>query len=204
MLRPTLAFVFAFPLLAFAAAPAPKAAEETKLFFPTKVGDRWIYLFTVKKDKTKDEESEIEEAVTAVEDKKGVKVVTVGRLENDGKVHTNRMREVSEKGVWQMESPGFEPLKTPWVHLKLPHKPGLTWDDDEHERGMTLTTHGPDRVKVPAGEYDAIRVEKRKKGDPKAEPIQTDWYAPRVGIVKLTSVNLLVVMKSFTAGKGKN
>jgi hypothetical protein len=127
MLRVALALLFSPPLLALVAAPAPKEAEETKLFFPTKVGDKWTYLFTEKANK--DKEWEIVETVTAVEDKKGMKVVTVGRVEEDGKVYRNRIRTVSEKGVWQMESSilDMKPFKTPWVHLKLPHKPGQMW-----------------------------------------------------------------------------
>lgn len=201
MFRSTLTVAFLLPLLVFAAAPAPKEAEETKLFFPTKVGDKWTYQFTDKSENAKEKEWEIGETVTAVQDKKGVKAVTIGRLEDDGKVYTNRIREVSDKGVWQTEEPGFESLKVPWVHLKLPHKRGQMWEDPDNEPGVTLTSHGPDKVKVPAGEYETIRVEKRKKGEPKSEPIRMAWFAPRVGLVKLTTGNLLIVMKSFTAGK---
>jgi len=182
-------------LLNLAAAPAPKKAEESTLHYPTKVGDKWTYLLT---DKTgKEKEWEIVEMVTAVEDKKGVKVVTVGRFEEDGKVYPNRTREVSDRGVWQTEQLGFGALDSPWVHLKLPHKPGQMWDFQK----TSMTAHGPERVKVPAGEYDAIRVEIRNKDEPKSDPIQTAWFAPRVGIVKLTKGDLLIVMKTFTPGK---
>lgn len=200
---PRSAFLHFPPVLLLAlAAPVPKGVEEAKLFYPTKVGDKWTYLFTEKGGNAKDKTSELVEMVTAVEDKDGVKVVTVGRFHDDGKVYTNRTRRVSDRGVWQTEGEGCEPFRTPWVHLKLPHKPGQAWEDDEHSKDTSLTAHGPEKVKVPAGEYDAIRVEKRKRGEPKSDPIQTDWYAPRVGIVQVRSGTLLIVMKEFTPGKG--
>jgi hypothetical protein len=171
-------------LLSAVAAPIPKATEESAFYYPTKVGDKWTYTLTEKTGKDKGKKHELVEEVTAVEDKQGVKVVTVGRIHHDGKVYTHRIRRVSDQGVWQIESVGFEDHRTPWVFLKLPHKPGQTWEDDRNDKENSLAAHGPERVKVPAGEFNAIRVEWRKRGEPKSDPIHAEWYAPRVGSSK--------------------
>jgi hypothetical protein len=193
--------------LSLTAAPTPKQDEAAKLYYPTRVGDKWTYLFTRTSDDARGvitpaepKEWEFVEEVTAVEPKKGAKVVTVGRYEAGGKVYPNRVRQVSEEGVWQTEEMG-KAFRNPWVHLKLPHKAGQSWENEEQIKDTTLTAHGPEKLKVPAGEFVAVRVEQRKSGKPDSDPIQTDWYAPRVGIVKLKTGNLLMVMKEFTPGK---
>ncbi len=86
-----------------------------------------------------------------------------------------------------------------WTHLKLPHKVGRTWDVPQLEE--TQTTQDIEQVEVPAGTYQAIRVEHRKQGDAKATVHRTDWYARRVGIVKIKDGDTLIVLKSFSRRK---
>jgi hypothetical protein len=185
-------------LLGIAAAPVPKTNEESTLYFPTKVGDKWTYTLTEKTGKDKGKQHELVEEVTAVEDKQGVKIVTVGRLHHDAKVYWNRERHVSKDGVWDArDALSNEPILVASVCLKLPHKPDQQWD----ERDWTRTACGPERVNVPAGEFAAIRVVVRKRGEPKADPEQTEWFAPGVGIIKLETPRVTIEMKSLTPGK---
>jgi hypothetical protein len=142
---------------------------------------------------------DVVEKVLSVEDKDGTKVVIVGQLHTDGKFYPHRERVVSDKGVVQTKDLYTGDFSSPCVLLKLPHKADQTWDAAAFKE--TLVARGPEEVKVPSGTYQAIRVEYIKQGDDKRKVIRTEWYAPRVGIVKLRTGDIEIVLKSFTAGK---
>jgi hypothetical protein len=56
-----------------------------------------------------------------------------------------------------------------------------------------------ERVRVPAGEYDAVVVDKQVGRHP---PLLTFWYARGVGLVKIVNgERTLKALKSFTQGK---
>lgn len=174
-------------------APPPRPAT---LYFPTRVGAKWVYLWT--SDKEKDEE--VVEVVAAIEQgKDGAKVITVARVGRDGNAHPVQRFEVSSRGLLWTENLFGQGLHGPGCQLKLPHKPGQKWSNGWTGLKTTLTAHGPEKVKVPAGEFECIRVEYRDERSP--DPIQTRWYAVGIGEVKLKSGDLLIVLKSFDAGK---
>lgn len=179
----------------------PKKTEQSS-YFPERVGDKLVYVYTNEPNKLKNmKEADVEEVdvVTSVKEKNGIKTVTIGRLGHDGKIYPHRKQEVSEAGIQQREDFVGGLLAAPRIYLKLPHKEGQTWDIDGFKE--TLTAYGPEEVKVPAGTYQAIRVEHRKQGDPKSEVIRTYWYAQQVGIVKVKDGDTLVLLKSFTPSK---
>jgi hypothetical protein len=203
-----LSTVSAFALALFVSAvdtPVAKPADKQPDYFPSRVGDKWVYVYVDGPEKTKGVESTW--TVLAVEEKSGVKTVHLGQLYSiDGKFHEDHDLELSAKGILQTRSPrviGIPRKKydSPRVDLKLPHKEGQTWDNDDLKE--TLTAHGPEEVKVLAGTYQAIRVEHRKKGDTKSEVFRTEWFAPRVGVVKIkiNTGSIAIEMKSFTPGK---
>jgi hypothetical protein len=178
-------------------APVPKPAVKPVDYFPTKVGDKWVYLV---KSESARQETELVETVSEVKVKDGVKVVTISRAWDDNTFGVNREREVSAKGVVQMRDAILDvSFDAPWVHLKLPHKDDQSWDVPHLEQ--KYTAHGPEEVKVPAGTFHAIRVEHWEKIKGKSVVVQTEWFAPRVGIVKLKAGETLIEMKSFTPGK---
>jgi hypothetical protein len=178
------------------AAPEPAPQPRPALYFPTRVGDAWVYLHTDSAGK----QWEVAEEVIAVKEKDRVRVVTIGRTHTDGKVYPNRIREVSDRGVIQTTSDGIGLPRAPLIHLLLPHKPGQSWENKFNFPG-TRTAYGPEKVKVPAGEFESFRVEEWRRGKPNSELVQTEWYAPGRGIVKLTAPRLTIEMKSFTRGK---
>jgi hypothetical protein len=59
---------------------------------------------------------------------------------------------------------------------------------------------GVERVRVPAGEFDAVRVDQMQAQYPTA-PAQTRWYARGVGKVKHTCAGIDISLKSFPPGK---
>jgi len=196
---------FAAILLAIPTAPAAprtKEGDRPAAYFPTRVGDRWVY------DEGNEKESVRE--VTAVEVKREETIVTV---REPGRNATERLA-VSAAGVRRLESNGFR-LKDHWL-LKLPAKEGDKWDFDypsqrnEQGRGLrgekgTVTVGPIEEVEVPAGKFRAVRldIEVTSINGVEVPAVQfTSWYAPDVGQVKMTrGTDWTRVLKSFTPGK---
>jgi hypothetical protein len=195
-------FILPFLLIALAAsapaAPVAPPPREVKVYFPTTVGTKWVFQWNGGKWKGK----EVVEVVTAAEPGTGgAVVVTVGRHEG-GRTSPARKYEVSPRGLFWTENFRGQVLDRPWVVLRLPHEPGLKWTNASWDRKTTMTAHGPEKVAVPAGEYDAIRVEERADGHP--APTETRWYATSVGTVMVKWGDYHVgVLKSFSPGGGR-
>jgi hypothetical protein len=183
--------------LPLGAAPVPKEAPKEELYFPIKKGTKWVY------DQGKEEKTEV---VTAVEHKPKEKVwiVAVDLMNKDGKAAGKEKKwEVSNQGLVSVT-----PQKS-WVsgeikprslqHLKLPHVAGEKWAADMNpEPSFRSVTLDKQKVKVPAGEFEAIGVE-TYLGD---KLVVTRWYAPGVGLVRIgDEKNPTYVLKSFTPGK---
>ena len=87
----------------------------------------------------------------------------------------------------------------PFCLLRLPYKEAEKWGDAKTS-GESLTGK-IETVKVPAGTFEAIRVDRRH------DPVKTFggqssfWYVPGVGAVKLKINDLVVQMKSITQPK---
>ncbi len=184
------------------AAPVAPPPREVLLYFPTTIGAKWVYVWRSERWKDK----EVTETVVAVEaGADGTELVTVGQIEVDGRTYPTEKVEVSDKGMyWAANLTGVGGFPYPWCQLKLPQRTGqnwkmLPWDD------TMLVDRGVERIQVPAGEFDAVRVEQMVPRYPTA-PVQTWWYARGVGKVKATQGDgryLTIVLKSFSAGKGR-
>jgi hypothetical protein len=176
-----------------ASAPATQVPEGTRqppLYFPVQKGARWVYEDTELWFKESGPHGEYSEVVTDVSDgARGAKVVTVARVEAGGKTGVTRSYEVSTTGVFGLPERGALSTR-PFCYLKLPHKAGQTWD--------SFVAHGPEKLKVPAGEFEVIRVEWRYYDG----PLDVTYYAPGVGPVKkVWQQSQISVLKSFTPGK---
>jgi hypothetical protein len=131
---------------------APPPRPKTIYYHPVTVGTKWVTTYSWGINGERDDTW----IVTAAKDgKDGVKIITVG-LHVEGKTYPDCVMEVSNKGLFHAEHLGtlmglFIPK---WV-LKLPHQEGQTWSGAFPDRIMTA--HGPEKVKVPAGEFDCIR-----------------------------------------------
>jgi hypothetical protein len=146
--------------------------------------------------------------VTRVE-KKGAGIrVTTGQEVTPGKI-LKTVTDVSAKGVYLVEFAG-KVHADPVPLLKLPAKAGDSWTVERQipaDGGVatfTYTVGKVEEVKVPAGTFQAIRVEERT--DPTVLRMRaTRWYAPGVGLVKaITSsgkIEQTQVLKSYTPGK---
>ena len=182
---------------------APRLKEEAaRTYFPMTVGDRWVV--ELRYATTADEYTEV---VTAVDQKDGATIVTVGR-EADGKVGPLSHVKVTDEGLFRMSNLGttYDP---PYCILKFPVKPGQAWTSEVTSGGAVRTTFKykaiqEEDVEVPAGKFRAFRLEVDidSRGQTRKSVI---WYAPRVGIVKMDhqdgESSYVRLLKKFEPGK---
>jgi hypothetical protein len=180
--------------LPLGAAPVPKEAPKEELYFSIKKGTKWVYEY---RDGALNKE--VTETATSVEykPKEGVWIVTLGLENKNGKMPDEYKWEVSKQGLvdtWIHEGVETKPERS----LKLPHLANEKWECYPGDKDFHCVTLDKQKVKVPAGEYEAIGVERHHKGGPS----QQYWYALNVGIVRIgDEKNPYSVLKSFTPGK---
>jgi hypothetical protein len=204
-LFPLLMFFFAFVGCAPEAAPlapVPAGAEKSSYYFPTRVGTKWVYETTGGDDYT--------ETVTAVEEKDRRYAVTVATTSHDDPEGLEPGIEkylVSKDGVFRIgralesatDKQEFDP---PVCLLKLPHTLGDKWGGGPRTNTWERVAGKVETVKVPAGTFEAVRVDLEIPRGELGEGHYAQWYAPGVGKVKLKANDIVIQMKSFTLPKG--
>lgn len=180
-------------------APVPKDRPNLAYYFPTQVGDSWVYDV---------DGHEVGYTVRKVEEKDGGEVVTVSMVGIGGAFtpDTTNTFLVSPNGLFTLTT-GYSQFDPPLCGLKLPHVDGAKWEETDPRPALDWlkykrSSHGPEKVTVPAGTFQAIRVEvesAQREGPPLRVTI---WYAPGVGEIKRVQAGSTTVMKSFTSGKG--
>lgn len=190
---PLLAVVSAAVTIPALAAPVPKhlMPKDPPLPFPTTVGTTWVYVGS---------SGEQTIVISAVEDKDGAKLVTTEYVSADGKRSPHMVQYVSEKGLFLVAERGKK-YDSSWCILKWPHREGDAWETQLKGPfdGRGTMTAGPlEKVKVPAGEFTAGRVEWELSLRNQPPSKSTYWYARGIGLVRLDDHMLL---KSFTPGK---
>lgn len=200
-MRQTIATLQTLLLSVCAASAAPKPKDDGKpvLYFPTRVGTKWVY----------DDGRETTFEVSAVEIKADVTIVTVDAIRPKGKSLYEKV-SVSAKGLERIQFNQYDPYSY-WL-LKLPAKVGNSWDFDVAKQSTlrgetgTKTIGETELIKVPAGKFQAICVEtvlKAIDGQATADPFTLkSWFAADVGLVKqMRGAAVIRELKSFTAGK---
>jgi len=169
------------------AAPAPKAKET--VYFPTKEGDTRVYEIRTGAKV----EGGYTDVVTKVEKKDGALQVTITR-ERAGTTDFVTTIAVTSEGLTRVAIDGMT-LEKPIPLLKMPAKVGTKWEVDG---GAKYSVTKEEEVEVPAGKFQAIRVES-VAGTSKS----TLWFAPGVGLFKMASdgSDRVQVLKEFKGGK---
>jgi hypothetical protein len=196
------------PLAALApAAPVPKAADKPPVYYyPTAVGSKLVY---------NEPGKEVTYVVTKVEerDKGKTKLVTTARVEKDRNV-PHKTIAVSAAGVAVVWAAGWE-LDEPVWSLRFMAGPQQAWIGD---LGYEVRVGGTERVEVPAGAFEAVRVDGRadimgmgfaggRLRGRDLNPRLHCWYAPGIGLVKSVfdfgraETQTLSVLTKFTPGK---
>ena len=175
------------------AAPVPQhLMKSPTYYFPTKVGTKLEY---------EEPGRQLTMIVTAVADRGGAKVVSVGRLGNDDSVSPLMTLCVTGSGLYRVER-GGQKLETPETWLQLPAEIDRSW---EYPVGLPSlsprpvarnTVSGSEEITVPAGTFRCIRVRHVENGR-----TTLCWYAPDVGLVKTEAATWVEVLKSYTPGR---
>jgi hypothetical protein len=171
------------------AAPVPTHLTKDLAFdFPTRVGTTWEY---------RSGKHRYELAVAKAQERDGAKLLSlfllVGGCGSSGGTISVSAGRVTEAG------PGRAPPRT---LLVFPLRPGATWRDG----GTTATVRGVEPVAVPAGRYDAVRVDEVTPAPGGAVTV-TSWYATGVGLVRRARAvgdrcpEVVAELESFTSGK---
>jgi hypothetical protein len=188
------------------AVPAPRAKDAPAApdYYPAVVGTVWVY------DMDNGNGQQVRR-ISDVEEKDGARVVSIEERGTTGWFRMERAI-VSTSGVRIVEFGGF-PVE-PYYSLKYPLKAGDTWDYERPSLGGvrgcsgTVTVLGEEEVKVPAGKFKAVKLErviKTEGGEKLAKPEKiTVWFAEGVGRVKVSdSRGCELELKSFTRGTGR-
>jgi hypothetical protein len=168
--RTVILFVVGVALTSVHGAPALKQ-KDPGYYYLTTVGDRWT-MRTGAVDQTF--------SITRVEKKDGALIVDVGIVQ-DGRDQLIQQMRISEDGVFRL-SMATTTYQTPECLLMLPYRQGQEWEFDLGDGNgghSKLTAVRRESVDTPAGQFDAIRVE-RTGGN-----AATYWFAEGVGLVKV-------------------
>ena len=168
------------------AAPVPThlMPKEPPCFYPTAVGTTWVYDCGGGRTETW--------ALAKVEEKHGAKLLTTEFVLADGTRSHHMTLSVGDKGVYLVAERGAT-YEKPWCICKLPHKEGDAWQTEGH--GADMASGPLERLKTPAGEFTAVRVDWGVNG-----ATAKYWYAQGVGLVRMSG-GATLDLKSFTPGK---
>jgi hypothetical protein len=176
------------------AAPAPQERPNQAVLFPTTKGARWVYHHF---NRSIVNPAEAVEVVTGVATKGLETVVSVGQEYHDRVVPAFKVA-VGERGLFLVECSGrtFDP---PVCMVKLPYEPGSKWPVKTPVFEGWGTAQEWEMVKVPAGEYKAVRIDAVLNCDGHVRK-DVFWFAPGVGLVKREGEQSSQVLMSFTPG----
>jgi hypothetical protein len=189
------------------AAPAAPPTESPPAYHPTRLGAERVYQ-TVYQGRN----GEFTLVITSVAEKDSATMVTVTTKQpTTGVLQLHEIVSVSPAGLFTLTVGNRGALDEPSCFLKLPHRNGQRWAMDSSSPNFrtkgTCTAFGPEQVRVPAGTFDAIRVESESQVEGGELRLTTNWFAPVVGMVKMVSKakgddrEVTFLLKSFTAGK---
>jgi hypothetical protein len=183
--------------LTLLAGPAqPPETTKDASYYPLKVGNTWHYKVGDKKVSTK----------VAAQEKIGD--LMTARIETiiDGNVVANENIAQTADGIVRVAVNGQKADK-PVLLLKLPPKKGESWDIDTKIAGETVKgklTANEEDIQVPAGKFKTASSsgDFQLNGQPGKFG---SWFAPDVGIVKLTiaaaGVDLTWELQKFEPAK---
>ena len=199
MTKLTLPFLLIAVAASAAAAPVPDEAKAPVMFFPT-TPVTWVYEYRLGNELV----SEVAETVIAVTDQDGMKVVALGTVDAGKARPDDRAVAVSARGLVSGVKPPdgrFVPRAT---ILRVPVVPGEQWAGGRPGGFVPVwrvTTRGPEEVVVPAGRFQAVRVDATYVGADRSQKHDRSWYAPGVGAVRREFDSGVVhVLKRFIRG----
>jgi hypothetical protein len=168
------------------AAVRVSAREAATDLYPVIPGARWEYVLQQKQGDNPVQERPMSIAIVSAEARPdgATLAVTERRYENWSPPRTRVLRYPDKVVLSRLSDPEDGPSIT---IMQLPLKAGRTWPGRPLEGGNseTLQAMGVETVKVPAGSYQAQRVDHLIRYSNGATDTLSYWYAPGVGVVKM-------------------
>lgn len=170
----------------------------TSDYFPAAAGNKWEYKTT---------EGKVTTTIIKEEEIGGVMCWRLEADTADGKKTTEYVH-VAPDGVYRYQASG-QNIVPPLLFLKLPPKPGATWEVDSKVLNKSLKgtfTLSEGEVTVPAGKYEDVLIVKSTnfKVDGQDLP-HTYYFAKGVGIVKqvvtFAGQDIVLELEKFTPAK---
>jgi hypothetical protein len=173
------------------AAPVPRALKKkAPEWMPLHAGSRWEY---VSADNTSEATDTRE--ITAAGDKDGVPHATQRTINL-----TQEFRR-DETGVAVVRTSNRGEAKPRYV-VRHNMKEGDSWENDMGGYTEVRTVGRAERVKLPAGEFEAVPVKFQYVQNGTPFQSGTVWYADGVGLVRIdTDGSPSEVLKAYTPGK---
>jgi hypothetical protein len=171
------------------AAPVPMhlMKDGPVTYYPVAVGTTLVY------DRDGTEETRVISKVEAVE---GGRMVTTELVKADGGRSQFHKVLLTAKGVFITERSSSK-YPSPFELIRLPFKPGDKWEEVAGSTSYaTRRAIREEKMKVPAGEFNCIRVE---SGGEDGKTIH--WYAVGIGVVKVDYGDHIMELKSITHPK---
>jgi hypothetical protein len=181
------------------AAPLPKSRESMRVVFPTTVGTQWVYESSSGED--------IVEAITDVKEKDGKVLITISNILEKGEKQISRIIELNEKGIFKKFIKPYE-FDPPTPELFFSDKESKwKFESTGRSEGAEVrikgekSISGPEKIKVPAGTFEAFKIEASYSYDDTAGKASS-WYSTGVGLIKcVADGNPTITLKKFTEGK---
>jgi len=198
--------VLLFSLVAALAAPIPVHLFPLPPFYSVKPRSEWVYAVTYPDSKVL-----TTEIIEKVENVDGVEVISLS-VAHDRELKGMRWREsVTRKmelradGLYHID-PWPEVGETDIRLLPLPLVVGDTWEEKHPKMKLKrkCKVFAQEKIKVPAGEFEAVRIETYYEfEDKQAYHFSDEWYARGVGLVKRHTLETerVQILKSFKPGK---
>lgn len=173
------------------AAPVPKGLKKSAPeWMPLDAGAKWEYV-SADDNSTTTDTREIVRASQA-----------------DG-VLTAHQRTINLTQDFRKDADGVAVIKTsnrgeakPRYIIKHAMKDGDTWENDMGGYSEVRTVGKAEKVKLPAGEFEAVPVKFQYVQNGQAFQTGTVWYADGVGLVRIdTEGSASEVLKAYTPGK---
>jgi hypothetical protein len=193
-----------------------KPAQYDADFYPLREGNQWTYKMTIGDAKEQKKEQKV--VITAgkpeayefktVKDKKEFSEIIVRfplKVVSEAK---ELVEHVAVKdGVYRIALAGKD-INPPLCFLKLPAKKGDSWKVDSKSENAPITgtfTCDQEKVKVPFGEFNTIRVSTPDLQLERDKMAIDYWFAQNVGLVKqrvrVGNNDVLLELEDFKAAK---
>lgn len=191
MTRPVAALLAVVFSAAVVAAPVPKALKKNAPeWMPLDAGAKWEYVSAEDNSTTTDTRE-----ITTVSEKDGV--------------HFASQRTINLTQEFRKDADGVAVVKTtnrgetkPRYVVRHNMKEGDTWENDLGGYTEVRTVGKVEKVKLPAGEFEAVPVQFKYVQNGASFQSGTVWYADGVGLVRIdTEGSSSEVLKAFTPGK---